>query len=42
VDAEQLARPNEGTHDLDVHLHGAGTTQDAGKHGHALLGEGSA
>ena len=39
VDAEQPAQPDKRAHDLDVHLHGAGTPQDAGQHGHTLLGE---
>jgi hypothetical protein len=37
---EQLAELHESPHDGDVHLHRALAAQDAGKHGHALLGEG--
>jgi hypothetical protein len=40
VDAEQLPKPDEGPHDLDVDLHGPWASQNAGKHGHPLLGEG--
>ena len=37
---EQLPETDEGPHDLDVDFDGPWTSQDAGKHGHALLGEG--
>ncbi len=37
---EYLPQLDERAHDRDVYLNRSGTTQDAGKHGHALLGEG--
>jgi hypothetical protein len=37
---ECLPPPDKCSHDLDIHLHGAGTLEHAGKHGHPLLGEG--
>ena len=40
VGIHQAAELDEGAHDGDVHLHGAGGAEDAGEHGHALLGEG--
>ena len=39
VGVHQAAELDEGPHDGDVHLHGAGGTEDAGEHGDALLGE---
>jgi len=40
VGIHQAAELDEGAHDGDVHLHGAGRAEDAGEHGDALLGEG--
>lgn len=40
VDAEQLPQADEGPHDLYVDFDGPRTSQDTGKHGHALLGKG--
>ena len=40
IGVHQAAELDEGAHDGDVHLHGAGGAEDAGKHGDALLGEG--
>ena len=37
---EYLPQLDEGAHDGDVYLNRAGAAQDAGEHGHALLGEG--
>ncbi len=37
---QDCAQLDEGAHDGDVHLDCAGTAQDAGEHGHALLNEG--
>jgi hypothetical protein len=39
VRREHLAEPDEGAHDRDVHLDGTPAPQNAGEHGHALLGE---
>ena len=39
IGAQHLAEADEGAHDGDVHLHGAITAQDAGKHGDTLFGE---
>ena len=40
VGVHQAAELDEGAHDGDIYLHGAGRAQDAGEHGDALLGEG--
>lgn len=40
VGIHESAELNEGAHDGDVHLHGAGRAEDAGEHGDTLLGEG--
>lgn len=40
VGVHQAAELDEGAHDGDVHLHGAGGAEYAGEHGDALLGEG--
>ena len=39
VGIHQAAELDEGAHNGDVHIHGAGRAQDGGKHGDALLGE---
>ncbi len=39
VDTEQLPKPDKGPHDLDVDLDSPWASQDAGQHGHPLLGE---
>src|SRR6266404_3981592 len=40
VRCEHLSQANEGSHYGDVNLYGSLATQDAGKHGDALLSEG--
>jgi len=40
VGIHEAAELDEGAHDGDVHLDGPLGPQHAGKHGHALLGEG--
>lgn len=40
VGVHQPPELDEGAHDGDVHLDSTPGAQDAGKHGHALLGEG--
>jgi hypothetical protein len=40
VGGEGLAELHESAHDGDVDLDGTPAAQDAGKHGHALLGKG--
>lgn len=40
VGVHQAPELDEGAHDGDVHLHGAGGMQHAGEHGDTLLGEG--
>ena len=40
VCCEHPAEVDEGTHDLNIDLYGAGAVEDAGEHGDALFGEG--
>ena len=40
IGVHQPPELDEGAHDGDVDLHGAGRAKDAGEHGDALLGEG--
>ena len=39
VGCQELADPDKGIHNLDIDLDRSFAVQDAGKHGHTLLGE---
>jgi len=41
VRRENLPEPDEGPHNLNVDSNSTPAVQDAGKHGHTLLGEGT-